>query len=125
MRTNFRLHDGVRICHLDFSHIPTEEQALEAIAEAKGVIAKEPLASVYTITNVTGSRVTNNLRNALYDLTQHNKPYVLFGAVVGVTAIQRVILRAIIQLTGRKLHAAETMADAVSAVVKEAKGAGR
>ncbi|MEO7455531.1 MAG: hypothetical protein ABIY52_04665 [Gemmatimonadaceae bacterium] len=121
MRTNFRLHDGVRICHLDFSHIPNEAEALVAIAEAKRVIAREPKASVYTITNVTGSRVTKTLRDALYDLTQHNKPYVRFGAVVGVTAIQRVILRAIIQLTGRKLHAAETMADAVAAVVKEAK----
>ena len=123
MRTNFRLHDGVRICHLDFSHIPTEEAALAAIAEAKKVIAGEPHQSVYTITNVTGSRVTNTLRNALNDLTQHNKPYVRFGAVVGATAIQRVILRAIIQITGRRLFAAESMAEAVAVVVKEAKGA--
>ena len=39
MRTQFRLHDGVRICHLDFSHVADEEEALQAIEEAKRLIA--------------------------------------------------------------------------------------
>ena len=124
-RTEFRLYDGVRICHLDFTHLATEEEGASAIAEAKAIIAKEPPKSVYTITDVTGSRVTPKLRAALTDLTQHNKPYVVSGAVVGMTAIQRVILRGIIQLTGRRLVACESMEDAVAAVSKEVKGAGR
>ena len=124
-RTEFRLYDGVRICLLDFTHLATEEEGAEAIAEAKAIIAKEPPKSVYTITDVTGSRVTPKLRAALTDLTQHNKPYVVSGAVVGVTAIQRVILRGIIQLTGRRLVACESMEDAVAAVSKEVKGEGR
>lgn len=122
MRTQFRLHDGVRICHLDFSQLPGEEEALEAIKEAKRVIAAEPPKSVYTITDVTGSRVTPTIRMALHDLTEHNKPYVVFGAVVGLTTIQRVILRGIIQLTGRRLVAAESMAAAVDALKQEVKG---
>ena len=124
-RTEFRLYDGVRICLLDFTHLATEEEGAVAIAEAKAIIAKEPPKSVYTITDVTGSRVTPKLRAALTDLTQHNKPYVVSGAVVGVTAIQRVILRGIVQLTGRRLVACESMEDAVAAVSKEVKGEGR
>src|SRR2546430_77261 len=100
MRTTFRVHDGVRICHLDFSHL-SEEEGLKAGEEAKRVIAAEPPHSVYTITDVTGSRATTRIRASLYDLTQHIKPYVIFGVVVGLTAIQRIILRGIIQLTGR------------------------
>ena len=122
IRTEFRLHEGVRICHLDFSHLATEEEGIEAIEEAKRVIAREPAKSVYTITDVTGSRVTPKLRSALTELTQHNKPFVISGAVVGITAIQRVILRGIIQLTGRKLMAAESMEDAVAALSREVKG---
>ena len=121
MRTNFRPYDDVRVCHLDFSNLADEDEALRAIEEARLIIAGEPAKSVYTITDVTGSRVTSSLRQALYTLTQHNKPFVVFGAVVGVTPIQRVILRGIIQLTGRRLAAAETMDEAVQAVVKEAK----
>lgn len=124
-RTEFRLYDGVRICLLDFTHLATEEEGAVAIAEAKAIIAKEPPKSVYTITDVTGSRVTPKLRAALTDLTQHNKPYVVSGAVVGMTAIQRVILRGIVQLTGRRLVACESMEDAVAAVSKEVKGEGR
>ena len=122
MRTRFQLHDGVRICHLDFSNTSGEAEVLVAIAEARKVIAAEPPKSVYTITDVANSTMTPDIRVALADLTQHNKPYVVFGAVVGLRGIQRIILRGIIQLTGRRLVAAETMDEAVSAVVGEAKG---
>src|SRR4030095_312603 len=97
MRTTFTAHKGVRICVLDFSNISSEAEALRAIDEAKSIIGKEPHSSVYTLTDVTGSRVTHAIRNALYDLTKANKPYVVAGAVVGATALQGVILRGIVQ----------------------------
>jgi hypothetical protein len=123
MHTEFRLHDGVRICHLDFSHVANEEEALQRVQEAKQIIAAEPPKSVYTITDVTGSRATPKIRAGLQDLTEHNKKYVVFGAVVGVTSIQRAVLRGIILLTGRRLIAAESMDAAVAAMKQEAKKA--
>ena len=121
MRTTFTTHEGVRICVLDFSHITGEAEALPAIAEAKTIIGKEPHASVYTLTDVTGSRVTSAIRNALHDLTKANKPYVVAGAVVGVTAIQGIILRGIVQVTRRRLVAKDTRAEAMEWLAKEAK----
>ena len=121
MRTTFITHKGVRICVLDFSNIAGEDEALRAIDEAKTIIGKEPRASVLTLTDVTGSRVTSNLRNALHDLTKANKPYVVAGAVVGVTAIQSVILRGIVQITGRRLVAKNTRAEAMDWLANEAK----
>ncbi len=123
MRTQFRLHDGVRICHLDFTNVADEKEALRAIEDAKRIIAAEPPKSVYTITDVTGSRATPALRAALQDLTAHNKEYVVFGAVIGITAIQRAVLRGIILLTGRRLVAAESMIAAVVAIQQEARKA--
>ena len=121
MRTTFTTHKGVRICVLDFSNITSEAEALPAIAEAKTIIGKEPQASVYTLTDVTGSRVTSAIRNALHDLTKANKPYVVAGAVVGVTAIQGVILRGIVQVTRRRLVAKNTRAEAMEWLANEAK----
>ena len=121
MRTTFTTHKGVRICVLDFSNVPSETEALSAIREAKGIIGKEPPASVRTLTDVTGSRVTGTIRNALHDLTKANKPYVVAGAVVGVTAIQAVILRGIVQVTGRRLVAKNTRAEAMDWLANEAK----
>lgn len=121
MRTTFTTHKGVRICVLDFSNIGSETEALRAIDDARTIIGKERQASVYTLTDVTGSRVTGTLRNALHALTKANKPYVVAGAVVGVTAIQAVILRGIVQVTGRRLVAKHTRAEAMEWLSKEAK----
>jgi len=118
MRTSFTTHKGVRICVLDFSNIASESEALGAIDEARTIIGKEQRASVYTLTDVTGSRVTSGLRNALHELTKANKPYVVAGAVVGVTAIQSVILRGIVQVTGRRLVAKNTRAASSASSVK-------
>jgi hypothetical protein len=121
MRTTFTTHKGVRICVLDFSNITSETEAIPAIAEARTIIGKEPQASVYTLTDVTGSRVTSTIRSALHDLTKANKPYVVAGAVVGVTAIQGVILRGIVQVTRRRLVATNTRAEAMEWLANEAK----
>ena len=121
MRTTFTTHKGVRICVLDFSNIGSETEALRAIDDARAIIGKERQASVYTLTDVTGSRVTSAIRNALHELTQANKPYVVAGAVVGVTAIQAVILRGIVQVTGRRLVAKDTRAEAMEWLANEAK----
>ena len=121
MRTTFTTHKGVRICVLDFSNITSEAEALRAIDEAKTIIGREPHSSVRTLTDVTGSRVTSAIRNALHELTKANKPYVVAGAVVGVTALQSVILRGIVQITRRRLVAKHTRVEAMEWLANEAK----
>ena len=73
------------------------------------------------LTDVSGSRVTSAIRTALHELTKANKPYVVAGAVVGVTALQGVILRGIVQVTGRRLVAKNTRAEAIDWLANEAK----
>jgi hypothetical protein len=121
MRTTFTVHKGVRICVLDFSNITSEADALRAIDEARTIIGKEPRSSVLTLTDVTGSRVTSAIRSALHELTKANRPYVVAGAVVGVTGIQSVILRGIVQVTGRRLVAKHTRAEAMEWLAIEGK----
>ena len=121
MRTTFMTHKGVRICVLDFSNVASEAEALRAIDEARTVIGQEPRGSVRTLTDVTGSRVTSTIRAALHELTKANKPFVVAGAVVGITAIQSVILRGIVQVTGRRLVAKNTRAEAMDWLANEAK----
>lgn len=118
-RTRFIEHDGVRICHLDFTNIADERVAIEAIAAAKRIITAEPKASVRTLTDVTGSRVTNTIREALNDLTAANKPHVTVGAVVGVTGVQRVILRAITHFQGRRLEMFDSVDQAKAWLAKQ------
>lgn len=122
MRTNFVIHKGMRVCVLDFTSVPDEATAIAAIAEAKQVISREPPKSVYTLTDVTGSRVTPTIRAALVDLTKANAPYVLAGAVVGATTIQMIILRGIVQITGRRLFPVASREIAFERLAVEAAG---
>ena len=123
MRTTFITDRGVRICLLDFSNIPDEPTALAAIDEARRVIGAEPTKSVYTLTDVTGSRVTSRIRSALHDLTTANAPYVVAGAVVGVTNLQMIILRGIVQVTKRRLVVSRSREEACDWLVGEARAA--
>lgn len=108
---------------LDFTHVPDEPTALAAIDEARRIITSEPLKSVYTLTDVTGSTVTSRIRSALHELTKANAPYVVAGAVVGITSLQMIILRGIVQLTGRRLVVSKSREEARDWLVNEARGA--
>ena len=125
MRTNFMTYRGVRICVLDFTHVSDDDTALAAIEEAKSVITRQRTKSVYTLTDVTGSRVTPRIRTALLELTKANAPYVVAGAVVGLTSIQMIILRGIIQLTRRRLVALSSREKALEHLAAEATGDGK
>ena len=120
MRTTVTTRRGVRVCILDFSNITDEATALAAIEESRQVIAKERPGSVYTLTDVTGSRVTPRIRTALHELTKANAPYVVAGAVVGLTSLQMIILRGIVQLTRRRLVAKNSRDEALEWLAAEA-----
>src|SRR3954465_12319725 len=96
MRLSFMEHRGIRVAMLDFTNVTDDAIAIAVIDEARFKIAKEEPASIYTLTDVTGSRVTPRVRTALQQLTKANAPYVIGGAVVGLTAIQTVVFRGII-----------------------------
>ena len=57
---------------------------------------------------------------ALLELTKANAPYVVAGAVVGLTSIQMIILRGIIQLTRRRLIAVSSSDEAFARLAAEA-----
>lgn len=124
-RTRFRMFGAMRICYLDFTNVTDETEALAGIEEARQVIAKEPPKSVYTLTDVSSSLMTPRIRKALQELTAQNKPFVVAGAVVGLTAVQRGALRTIVLLTGRKLEVAQSVEAAVAWLTEQKNAARR
>ena len=111
-RTRFIEHEGHRILLLDFSDIRDVRVALEAIAEAKAIIAKQPLRSLLTITHIRGSIFAPSIVRALQDLARHDAPYVRAAVVSGMSGIQRMAFTAIRMFSGRKFHVSEDLEDA-------------
>jgi hypothetical protein len=89
----------------DFSRILDVETALASISEARAFMQTRPRdRSTLLLTDFTGSTFNQDVTDAMRQLAADHKPYVRASAVFGMTAIMRVILRAVITLTGRDIR---------------------
>jgi hypothetical protein len=100
--TKFITHKGTKILFIDLAR-KTPEQLLEAIREAKSVIASQPQGSLLTLTDVEGSSYNRVVADELKAYVAHNKQFVRAGAVVGLNDLKRVIFNFLNRVTGRTL----------------------
>ncbi len=110
-RVRFIEHNDRRILLIDFSHRGGDDPlVLETIEAAKQIIAARPRErTVLTLVDATGSTITSTSVGHLKRFVEHNTPWVLACAVVGVTALMRLFFRIITTTTGRRLAALKTM----------------
>jgi predicted dinucleotide-utilizing enzyme len=112
-RTSFITHDERQIVFMNFAGIQTVEEALAAIREAKEFVAAQPRRrNLLTLVDVTDAMQDPKISDALQDLAELNKPYVLAGAVVGVNMLKRMLFRMVVMMSGRKLATFATLDDA-------------
>lgn len=104
-RTNFIEHKGVRIAFLDFSNVTSAEEALAAIEEAGRFVQSQPLRSVRTLTYVAGSRFNGDVLEAVKRLAVNNRPYVIAGAVVGLSGLLTVVYTTVMRFSKRNIPA--------------------
>ena len=90
----FIKHEEKDILFLDFSNTRTDE-VLKIIEDAKQVISTKPMHSLLTLTDVTNARFNDEVGDGMKQFSAHNKPYVKAAAVVGITALKRIIFGAV------------------------------
>ena len=110
-RIQFIEHKGRKLLYLNFANCAPDE-ILATVVKAKATIASQPRESVYTLTDVTNAGFNSKVSEALKEFVIHNKPYVKAAGVVGVTGLRQIIYNAVMKLSGRKLTAFDTMAEA-------------
>lgn len=103
-RVRFIEHAGARILLIDLSHLQNEADILEQIERVRELVARQPPASVRTLSNVTGARYSPPVMDALKKLTVHNKPYVTAAAVVGMAGVHKVLFRAVLLFSRRVME---------------------
>lgn len=107
-RVGFIRHKGVEILHIDWSGARGTEM-LQAMDEAKKIIAAQPPGSVRTLTTVQDAQMDRTVTEALKDYVAHNKPYVLAGAVVGLNELKMIAFNFVNRVTGRSLRAMDSV----------------
>ena len=108
-RVRFVQHRGKSILMIDFSHLEQAEEILEVIRVAKQVVAKQPPASVRTLSNVYRARYTPPVMDAIKELAVHNRPYVTAAAVVGMEGLHRILFRAVVMFSRRNMESFDTV----------------
>jgi hypothetical protein len=110
-RVSFIRHQAAEILLIDWAGA-TADEILQAIADAKRMIASRPTQSVRTLTNVAGARIERRITDVLKEYVAHNKPYVLAGAVVGLNDLKTIIFNFVNRATGRSLRAMSSIDEA-------------
>jgi hypothetical protein len=103
-RARFVDHGNKKLLLFDFSGLEKEE-AQQVMNYSTQMISHMPKASVLTLTDVTGLKYDDELKEDFKRFADHNRPHVVAGAVVGVTGWKKLIYLAALKLSGRtNLH---------------------
>jgi hypothetical protein len=105
---------------LDFSGIRDPDDNLHLAAEARKLVAAQGLGNALVLTDVTGSAFTEKAVNSLRDLARDNKPYVRASALIGLSALTRVVFRAVMALSSRDIRACGSRAEAIAYLLARA-----
>lgn len=105
-RINHITHKGRQIMYTDFSGLSVRDKELifAIIEEAQNQVKTKSLNSLYMLTNVSGTSFDSDITNAFKQYAAHNKPYVKETVLVGVSGLQKVILKSVEVFTGRKFN---------------------
>jgi len=93
--------DEKNFVYIDFSGLTLDSDYLEVVRIAEQTIAKHPLNSVYTITNIANLRFDSHTKEFATQLTRNNKPYVKHGVIIGLDGIKKMMALAVMKTTGR------------------------
>src|ERR1700722_7241836 len=72
---------------IDLSHATDHAETLAAVAYARRLVPMHAPIRILTMTDVTAIRYNAQVVQAIREMADHNKPYVAWGAVIGLSAL--------------------------------------
>jgi hypothetical protein len=86
---------------IDLSYATDHAETLAAVAYARQLVPTHAPARILTMTDVTAIRYNADIVQAIREMADHNKPYVEWGAVIGLSALLRTIYQLARRTSGR------------------------
>ena len=117
-RVQFVEHQDKRILVMDFTG--ADPQLLKAIAaECFHVVSSQSPKSLRTLSDIAGAEYSGEVLSILTELVKKNRPYVLRGAVTGVTGLRYFALKTIISASNRPIKLFDTRLQALDWLAKD------
>ena len=101
-------HRGRDIVCVDLSNSRSEQENIDALGRARGLIDAQNPQSILLLTNVENAHYGPKGAEAMKAYSKANTRFVKASAVVGVTGIKRIIYQAIVKMTGRNIVTFDT-----------------
>lgn len=117
--TYFIKYKGQDILYFNFAGVTEHDAALRIVAEAKTVVSTQPPNSILALVDVTNSSADREITWALKDLAEHDRPYVIASAIVGLHGVNRVISQAVARLAGRTFATFATVDEAKEWLIRQ------
>ena len=108
-KVRFTSHQGKNILVVDLSGSPGEAVSAPILAGARAMIDAAPPKSLLLLTNVTNTHYDAGSAEAMKLYSKQNNPYVKASAVVGAVGIKRILLNAVVKITGRHIATFDTV----------------
>ena len=114
-------HDGKQFIYIDLSNLSGNQDFAEITEVIKPAISKYPKNSLYTITNIERVKIDTESKNFIGQYLEHNKPYVKYGAIIGLDGIKKIMVSTMLKLSRRSnLLFAFSKEQAVELLLKQA-----
>ena len=112
--------DGKNFMYIDLSHLMANDEFVKITEVIEPLISKYPLSSLYTITNIENIRFDSKSKDMIAKYMSNNKPYVKYGAVIGLDGIKKKMVNLVSFMSGRKnLCFAFTKEQAIEMLLKK------
>ena len=112
-KVGFTEHKGGRILHVDLSGLKNPDEIVAVLGQARQVIDSQPPKSLLLLTNCLDTRYEARGAEAVKAYSKANTPFIRASAVTGVVGIKKILLTAIVKLTGRNIKACDTVEQAL------------
>ena len=111
---------GKNFMYIDLSNLMANNDFVLLTQTIEPMIAKYPEHSLFTITNIENVRFDSKSADLVIKYMKNNKPYVKYGAVIGLDGIKKLMVSTIVKLSGRNnMHFAFTREQAIEWLLQQ------
>jgi hypothetical protein len=118
-RLKFVEYKGKKILVEDFSNINDEEEFIALLNQAEQIIHSQPPKSVLAVVDLKNARFSPRISEISKEATESNTPYIRASAMVGVSGLMGIMVRAISRFARRDLVSFNTREEAMEWLIQQ------
>jgi len=101
------IYKGRTIIYMDFSNCAHASDIRNIMHESLQYIRSQPPETVLSLSNITGMRFTQEIKDLFNEFIEGNKPYIKASAVIGLNGLQ-LIFNGLLKVTHRDINSFDT-----------------